>query len=171
MTIAYRAAELADAEFIVPLWSRAFKTSRSAGMIASEDWARVMHPQIQKLLNRPGVRTIVAYENTDPKFLYGFITGNTAEVPPTVHFCYVKEYYRRAGYARGLFAALGVDPSRSFSFTCWTPICAKLTQDQRDEHGVPIPQTAKLPFARHNPNLARYAAREGTPHGHDEDPR
>ena len=142
MTIAYRAAELADAPFIVSTWSRSFKTSRSAGMIASEDWERTMHPQIQKLLDRPGVKTISAYENTDDSFLYGWIAADPAAEPPIVFFCYVKEAYRRAGYARGLFAAIGVDPSKRFRYTCWVPIIHKLAD--------------KIPHAKHDPNLARY---------------
>lgn len=143
MTIAYRPADLDDAPFIVSTWSRAFKPSRSAGMIASEDWERVMHPQIQKLLTRPNVRTIAAFENTDPAFLYGWIAGDTEGDTPVVYFVYVKESFRRAGYARGLFAALGVDPARRFRYTCWTPILHKLA--------------AKIPQAKHDPNIARYS--------------
>ncbi len=156
MTIAYRPAELADGPFVVSTWSRGFKVSRSAGMICSTDWERVMHPQIQKVLSRADVRTILAYENTDPTFLYGFIAGDTSGSVPVVFFCYVKEAYRRAGYARGLFAALGVDPSQRFAYTCWTPVIQKLV--------------TKVPFAKHDPNLARYSKSEprSAPDGNDE---
>lgn len=146
VTIAYRPAELDDAQFIVSAWCRSFKASRSAGMIAAEDWEAVMHRQVQKVVARPEVRTIVAFENTDPTFLYGFIAGDTTDRPPVVFFCYVKEAFRRAGYARGLFAALGVDPTRRFAYTCWTPILHKLA--------------TKVPFAKHDPNLARYSKTE-----------
>ncbi len=143
MTIAYRPAEIADGQFVISSWSRTFKPSRSAGMIASEDWPAIMHVQIQKLLNRPNVRTIVAYENTDPTFLYGYVAGDTSGPVPIVFWCYVKEPYRRAGYGRGLFAALGVDPRERFHFTCWTPVIQKLA--------------AQIPLAKHDPNLARYS--------------
>jgi hypothetical protein len=155
MTIAFRPAELDDAQFIVSTWSRGFKTSRSAGMIASEDWERVMHPQIQKVLARADVRTVVAFENTDPAFLYGWISADPAASPPIVFFCYVKESYRRAGYARGLFATVGIDPHLRFNYTCWTPIIHKL--------GL------KIPNAKHDPNLARYPGpKPGASHGNDE---
>ena len=145
MTIAYRPAELDDAQFVVPTWSRAFKQSRSAGMIADEDWAFIMHPQIQKVLARPGVQTIIAYENTDPSFRYGWISGTpgTPEIPAVVYFCYVKEAFRRAGYARGLFAAIGIDPYERFRYTCWTPVIPKL------QHAIP--------HAKHVPEFARIA--------------
>lgn len=156
MTVAYRPAELADAPFVVSAWSRAFKPSRSAGMIATEDWERTMHPQIQRILARPDTRTIVQFENTSPASLYGFIAGDLAgytvedkrgelvfDPTPVVFFCYVKEAYRRAGYARGLFAALGVDPGSRFVFTCMTPVVRRI--------GVPL--------AAHDPNRARYPKR------------
>lgn len=141
MTIAYRPAEIDDAMFVVSTWSRGFKESRSAGMIADEDWPQVMHPQIQKVLARPGVQTVIAYENTDPSFLYGWICGTPDTSPPVVFFCYVKEAYRRAGYARGLFAELGIDPTQRFRYTCWTPVIPKLQHE--------------IPLAKHDPGYAR----------------
>lgn len=141
MTIAYRPAEIDDAPFVVSTWARAFKHSRSAGMIADEDWPVVMHPQIQKVLARPGVQTVIAYENTDPNFRYGWICGTPDTAPPVVFFTYVKEAYRRAGYARGLFAELGIDPAKRFTYTCWTPVVQKVA------HAIPL--------AKHDPGHAR----------------
>lgn len=141
MTIAYRPAELEDAPFVVSMWSRGFKSSRSAGMIADKRWARIMHPEIQEVLARPDVQTIVAYENTQPSFLYGFITASPASSPQIVYFTSVKEAYRRAGYARGLFAAMGIDPASAFRYTCWTSVIPKLQR--------------AIPFAKHVPEYAR----------------
>jgi hypothetical protein len=141
VTIAYRPAELDDAQFIVSQWSRCFKSSRSAGIIANEDWPRIMHPTIQKIVARPDVKTIVAYENTDSSFLYGFITATPDRIVPIVYFVCVKEAYRRAGYARGLFAAMDIDPSERFIYTCWTPVIPKLT--------------GQIPLAKHDPGFAR----------------
>ena len=143
MTIAYRAAEVADAPFVVSQWSRCFKSSRSAGVIADEDWPKIAHAQIQKLVSRPGVITLVAYENTAPTFLYGFISGEPGSSIPIVHFVCTKEAYRRAGYARGMFAAIGIEPSRPFVYTHWTPVVAKVRE--------------LIPLARHEPNYARIA--------------
>ncbi len=155
MTIAYRPAEIRDAEFIVSNWSRTYKASKSCGMIAPEDWAAVMHRQIQQLLNRPEVQTIVAYENTVDDFLYGFIAGNPVGSPPFVFWVHVKENYRKAGYARGLFAALGIDPALPFAYTCWTPIIMKVSSK--------IPRTTHIPLTRY----PQPEHRNGT-HGHDE---
>jgi hypothetical protein len=130
-----------DLAFVVSTWSRAFKASPTAGMIADEDWAGVMHGQIRKLIARPGVRTVVACDPAEPRFLYGFIAGDPEL--RVVHFCYVKQPFRRAGCARGLFNALGIDPLLPFRFTCWTYAVPELG--------------AKTPRATYDANLARYA--------------
>lgn len=153
MTIAYRPAELGDRDFVVSAWSSSFKRSHFAGLIWTDDWAAIMHPQITRALELPGVRAVIAYENTDPDFVYGFIAGDTTTDPhdPVVLYVYVKEPYRKAGYARGLFAALGVDPEKRFTYVCrtgfvsrlkdkiprgdWNPLVARYPREQRKDHG------------------------------------
>lgn len=139
MNIAFRPAELADQHFIVSTWTQSYRTAFTAGMIQEEDWYRVMDEQVAKALARPDVRTIVAC-NPDATGhvadLHGFITADTEERPPLVYYVYVKEAYRRGsgrlwdgpGLARGLFAAIGVDPSRPFHYVCSTPMVRTLAR-------------------------------------------
>lgn len=140
----YRAADLApDADeraFVISSWASSYKHSHYAGLISSEDWAPVMHAQLGKLLDRPTTRTIVAWD--PPAFLYGHIVGDTAAPMPVVHYVYVKDPFREAGIARGLFAALGVDPGRPFLYTSRTSWAARLA--------------GKIPLARLTPAAARY---------------
>lgn len=142
MIAAHRDAMSSDRAFIVSAWSSSFKASNSAGIIASEDWAGIMHGQLEKLLERRGVRAVVAYERTDPGFLYGFIVGDVSAGVPVVFYTYTKEPYRRTGIARRLFAALGVDPREPFLYACRTPAVTRMTD--------------KIPRARWEPNVARY---------------
>lgn len=153
MTLAaYRDATPADRTFIRSTWSSSYKAANAAGMIASEDWADVMHRQVDKLLDRSDVRAIVAFERADPTFLYGFIAGDTSSAVPIVFYVYVKEPYREAGradgkrvgdgHARGLFRALGVDPREPFLYACRTAVVTRLVD--------------KIPRARWDPNVARY---------------
>lgn len=135
-----------DARFVVSAWSSSYKHSHTAGMIHTSDWADVMHRQINRLLDQPDTRTVVAYESTDPDFVYAFASGDTSRAVPVLWYVYVKEPYRRAGHARKLFAALGVDPSRRFWFACRTAIVATLTRS--------------IPSAKFDPELARYPRRE-----------
>lgn len=149
MTIAYRAAEIADAPFVVSNWSRHFKESRTAGMISDEDWAAVMHRQIQKVIARPDVQTIIAYENTSPGLLYGFISATPKTDPPVIYFLFVKDQYRRAGYARGLLAAIGIDPMTRFAYTCGTSILSR--PDKKTGKSI----LDQIPQAKHQPKYAR----------------
>jgi GNAT superfamily N-acetyltransferase len=138
---AYREALPADLPFAIGTWSSNYKNSHYAGIVQTEDWPDVMHAAIGKILARPTTRTIVAFE--PPAFLYGFIAGELADTMPVVHWIYVKSPYRKAGIARGLFAALGVDPAREFLYTCRTIACVRLAD--------------KIPLARFTPGAARYA--------------
>jgi hypothetical protein len=144
MTIAFRLATKADADrqFIVATWSSSYKKAHTAGIIQADDWAGIMHAQIPKILARPGMRAVIAVDKADPDYFYGWIAGDTSDVVPVVAYIYVKEPYRRQGIARGLFAALGVDPSKRFIYPCKTGIVAELS--------------SKIPLARFNNNEVRY---------------
>lgn len=154
MTITFRPASPTgdDREFVVSTWSSSWKGSHYAGVICAEDWATIMRPQFAKHLDKSGTRTIIACEDDDPNYFYGWIAGDPTERPPVVHYVYVKQPYRRHGYkngvrigdgiARQLFAALGVDPTKRFVYTCGSPTAVRM----RD----------KIPLARLNPNGLRY---------------
>lgn len=142
MKATFRDATPDDRQFIVSTWSASYKNSHYAGLIQSEDWADVMHRQVEKVLSRPGARTLMAHEDSDPLFLYGWIAGDMTETVPVVFYAYVKEAYRRMGIARGLFDALGIDVSQRFVYSCRTRIASQLA--------------SKIPAARFDPLQARY---------------
>ena len=160
MTIAYRPADLSQApenaerRFIVDAWCRSYQFAHAAGMIAVEDWFAVMIPQVDKLLARPDVRTIVAHAPDDVDRiadLYGFITVDTAARPPIVFYVFVKEPYRRNGVARGLFGAAGVDPKLPFVYACTTGIVSKIVYSR------------KIPLAKWDPLVARFGKHDTRP--------
>jgi GNAT superfamily N-acetyltransferase len=132
---------------VVSSWSSSYKKSYSAGAIHTDDWAGIWHKQATRHLARPGATTILAYEATDPSFLYGWIAGDTTEPTPIVFYVYVKESFRREGIATRLVGALGVDPSKPFAYTCQTPVVF-------EREGINIRN--KWPRARWNPNELRY---------------
>src|SRR5262245_50434873 len=154
MTFAFRAADLEHREerhFIVDSWVRSFQFAHAAGVIAVEKWFEVMIPEVERLLTRPGSRTIVAYRTGQKDRLadlQGFITVDTDDPEwgqPIVHYVFVKEPYRGAGLARGLFAAASVDPQKPFLYTATTGAVSKIYQSR------------KIPFARWDPLIARFA--------------
>lgn len=139
MKLSFRPALAADRPFVVSTWSSSFKKSHSAGIIHTDDWAALMRPQLEKVLDRDEARTLIACDKDDANYFYGWIAGDTSESTPVVFYVYVKEPYRRSGIARQLFAALGVDPSRYFVYVCGAPLAIRL-----------------VPHARFNPNEVRY---------------
>lgn len=133
---------MCERRFITSQWSSSFKSSHYAGMIYTDDWATVMHPQISRVLDRPDTTTIVAFDDKDRRFLYGFICGDVSQRPPIVFYVYIREPFRKWGYARGLFGELGVDPTRHFLYTAKTGMVPRLAE--------------KIPAARYEPRVVRY---------------
>lgn len=143
--IAIRPAHDTDRRFIVSAWSSSFRRSEDAGLIQMEDWADVMHAQIERALDRTDVQALVAYETAaSPGLfdLYGFIVADLELAPPLVLYVYTKQAYRRSGIARRLFAAAGVDPAMPFHYACRTLFVSELAD--------------KIPRAAFRPLLARY---------------
>jgi len=160
VTLAYRPADLAPVQdnaelhFIVHSWVSSYQHAHAAGMIAVEDWFHVMIPQVDKLLRRPNVHTLVAYETDDPDRmadLYGFIAFDATSRPPIVFYVFVKEASRRFGVARGLFHAAGIDPKKPFVYACTTGIVSRIAYDR------------KIPLAKWDPLTARFGKHDNRP--------
>jgi hypothetical protein len=60
---------------------------------------------------------------------------------------YVKDVYRKNGFARGLFSAIGINPRLPFLYACKTPIVGELAAAR------------KIPSARFDNNAARYPSK------------
>lgn len=147
--IAHRPAAPGDRNFIVRSWLASLRDSDTAGFIRPRNWYRVMTPEVVETLADEDVTTRVAYEtdNPDPgNNAYGFIVADVVEQPALVYYCFTKQAYRRSGIARGLFAAVGIDPALPFHFVCSTPWCSTLQR--------------KMPMARWMPRLGRFPKAE-----------
>jgi GNAT superfamily N-acetyltransferase len=153
--IAFRdAASPDDFKFVISSWLDATRTSHDESLIAVEDWYPVMWPQRAKVIARPGMRTVIAYEKKDAAFLYGFIVADPTEQrvpgragsfswwPAAVVFVFVKQNYRKGGFARRLFEAVGVDLAKPFLFATRPPPSTHLT--------------SKVPLAKFNPLAVRF---------------
>lgn len=147
MTVAFRPASLADRHFIVDAWVRSFQFAHTAGMISVEDWFPVMIPQVERILDRTDTLTIVAYEPEEESRLadvQGFVSVDRSGTVPVVFYAFVKEPYRKAGYARGLFGAVDIDPTKPFIYTCTTGVVSRIYHDR------------KIPLAKWDPLVARF---------------
>ncbi len=155
MRLAFRPAESeSDLTYVISNWLDASRNSYSSGLIAMDDWYAVQWPQYVKATKRQDMRTIVAYEKTDPSFLYGFMVADPTDQrvedregairwwPALVLFVYVRQNFRKEGIARALFRHCRIDPERPFLFGCNTQQATRLS--------------AKVPLARFHPLVARF---------------
>jgi GNAT superfamily N-acetyltransferase len=148
VSVVFRRAAAGDLPFVISSWSSSYRTSYYAGLVTMNDWADVMHVQLRKILARPSIVTCVAHDPDEDLAgsadLLGFIAGDVADRSkvPLVLYVFVKAHYRGNGVARGLFNALGVDPSKPFDFACKTPVVRELER--------------KIPYARWSPLRARF---------------
>lgn len=158
--IAFRRANLGTAsdpsperKFVVDGWAATYRDANTSGMIQVEDWYSVMIPQINKVLDKPEVVTIVASSSLagTGADLLGFIVADPADNPPLVYYVMTKEHYRRgghgrlwpsAGLARQLFGAIAIDPDRPMNYVCSTPACRLLER--------------KIPYGKWRPNLGKF---------------
>jgi GNAT superfamily N-acetyltransferase len=160
VNVDFRDAADTDRTFVISSWLDASKHSHSAGLIQMSDWYSTMWIQYEKAMDRQDMRTIVAFEKTDPSFLYGFIVadptdqripekdGSVRWYPGLVLFVFVKQSYRREGIARQLFKQAGIEPHRQFLYGCNTQQASRLA--------------SKVPAARFNPLAGRYPKEKRT---------
>jgi GNAT superfamily N-acetyltransferase len=160
----YRPAEAKDWPFVLETFLDSYKHCHAAGLIQMNDWKEVMRPQLQKILDRPGCATWVAFNPAEAESgsdLYGWAaverdykiptrkrvngqweTSLELSEDPLVHYIFTKQAYRRLGIAKGLLRAAGVNVTEPFWFSAKTPVLDRLK--------------AKIPQARWNPLLCRF---------------
>lgn len=144
MTLAFRHASDSDKRFCADAWSRTYRTAESAGFIDMRHWLPIAVEQCKRYIARSYVTTIIAYEDAEwarAADIYGFIVADTTDVTPLLYMGYVKDEYRRRGFARALFAAAGIDPTARFSYLCETRSSEALTAAGKMPHATfdPVP--------------------------------
>src|SRR5262245_30042088 len=115
--------------FVVGSWLDFFKASKSAGLVRIKNWKVLMRPELEGILSRPRCRTVVASHPDGT--LYGWAAGDIADAfegrpeTPLLHAVYVKQLYRKMGFARKLIKAAGIDESKPFLFTTMVPVAGR----------------------------------------------
>lgn len=154
MTLAFRTPRSFDDEkFVLDSWARSFRLSESAGFVDMEHWMRTAVEQARRYIKRSYVTTLIAYEDAEwaqDADIYGYIVADTTELVPLLYYGYVKDEYRKRGFARALFAALGIDPAARLRYLCET------------RSSKQIVAAGKMPRAEHDPVLIRAGRKEPT---------
>ncbi len=110
--IGYRSATARDRDFVqATLLNHFYEESFWAQRLTTRTFFDGHTALVQTLLDRPGVRTIVACERDDQDALLGFAVFEGSDEfgnPPVFDFLYVKKAWRGLGIGGMLFRATGL---------------------------------------------------------------
>lgn len=117
-----RPAEGQDIPFIYSSWLNSYRYDSSLGrgcrnQVFFPEYNRV----IDRILSRENVKTIVACKTDEPGVIFGYLVFQ----PGILHYCFVKEVFRKEGVASSL--ALSASPAIQFTHrtTALEPILKK----------------------------------------------
>ncbi len=148
-SVAYREAGDGDQAFIMDSWLRSCKHSRYVGPIPMDEYTATMSKWVGNILKRDGVQLILAVNPEFEDQIFGFICVERGFRFPVVHYCYVKQPYRKLGIARGLFEASNISLDGEFQFTF---NCRDMDHSQN--------RKGKFPNAKWTPLYARFPKAE-----------
>jgi GNAT superfamily N-acetyltransferase len=94
-----------DIGFLFAAWIGSYKTSDWAGVVCDHVTYAIHKATINQLLAR-GMKVVMAVNPDDEDQILGFVAY---EVGPVLHFCFVKDVFRRQGVAKQLLEAAGID--------------------------------------------------------------
>ena len=102
-----RLAKANDINFIYSTWLRCYKHDSPLTKYTKREIFFEEHQKLlDRLLTKKGTTVAVAVDDKDPDLIFGFL----AYEPKIVHFCYVKEPFRKMGIARQLFESQKIVP-------------------------------------------------------------
>lgn len=106
--------------FVFDYWLESFRLAHAAGPIPMDLYWPVYREVIKRLIDKPTVDVLGAYNPDDGDQFYGFLVRQRRS-PPIVHYLYVKKPFRRNGIAKILMTAADIPTGRPFIYTFKTP--------------------------------------------------
>ncbi len=117
MPVSFREWRDEDRAFVMDSWLRSYRSSKWAGITPNHLYFDVTRVCINQLLDR-GAKILIAHAPTSEDAIIGFLCYEqlkNGEV--AVHYCYVKDPYRRAGVASRLIARVYTDHEKPLYYT------------------------------------------------------
>lgn len=110
-----------DLSFIMKTWLRAYQPERYH--VPKYRYYAKQQELIRKLCAQEHSRIAVVCDEASPDFMVGFAIAYRAPAsyrkPMVVHYIYVKEMYRKQGFAEMMLLKLGWVPGRKILATHW----------------------------------------------------
>ena len=117
--IQIRPAQENDKPFIYSSWLRHYKNrSYFAKRIRTSIYYKWHHLVVEKILDRPTTKVLIAHPPGEPEVILGFMVLEDQGDGSVIHFCYIKPQFKRMGIARKLFKDF--DLKEPIFFTHWT---------------------------------------------------
>lgn len=126
-----------DRGAILDSWLKSYRNADSAGLIPTDEWALVMAPVLEDILDRSEA---LVMRGTTPGTTYGWLVHEGREL---VHYIYVWHAYREKGVATALLNAAGL--ASKFFYSCRTPVGEEFVR-------------RRVPRPKFNPKYARFGS-------------
>ena len=123
-TCAIRPAVPGDLPMITNGWRDSFYAAHAAGPYPKDVYREAMRETVARLLMKPDTQVLTAHSAAGPEPLYGFIAWRTG----LLYHLYVKQPYRKRGYASALMDAAGFPRTARFGFVFKTPASQELVK-------------------------------------------
>lgn len=103
-----RFAEIQDLPLVFSSWLKSYRKHAATQGLSNDVYFSGQRELIARLLQRATVRLLVSVE--DPSHIYGWACTELSGGLPVLHYVYVKQTYRRLGFARLLLGDLLTTP-------------------------------------------------------------
>jgi hypothetical protein len=110
--------------FVLHSWIKSGQRSNNFGVVAKELYTLNQHEIITSLLTRSKI--LVAQELDKPESLYGYIVYDLIDGVFTLHYAYVKQFFRGLGVLKALLSHANFSTETAGFYTHHTKICDKV---------------------------------------------
>lgn len=124
-----RPAIVEERRLIVSKWLDEYKRVPSAGTIPGNLFLTAYLPVLYSIMDHKDVSTTVATHAAAPDVVLGFAVTEVGFTRPVLHFCFVKDDYRKNGIATRLLKDAGINPKEPFFYTYETEYTRKSLRD------------------------------------------
>lgn len=115
----------ADDALVYDSWVESFRLAHAAGVIPMDMYRTIYREVVSRILALPTVAVAVLCMADDLDQVLGYLVHQSGS-PPTLHYVFVKEPFRRAKVATLLASHAGIVTSQPFGYSFKTPAMSKL---------------------------------------------
>ena len=122
-----------DVSFVFNSWLKSFRQAPAMANISNTVYFKEAHAQIEKVIQSPGCRAVVACDPSpgSENVIYGYGVGEIVDSEFIIHWIYVKHPFRGFGVGKAIEAELLKTPHETVSFSCYSNLSNALTKSRK----------------------------------------